>query len=170
MDTYFGFKLPKAMHKEFANTIQAISEKQGEVSPEEIMEQFRSEYLDQKEPLHFRRLHVSDLSGETKTQFDTKVDVAYTDHGAAKSFTAVGNGPIDAAQRGLQESLGLRIKVLDYEEHALQSGSNSQAAAYIHLLDSETGKVTYGVGVSSNITRASIRALFSAVNRLGLGK
>ncbi len=170
MDTYFGFKLPKAMHKEFANIIQVISEKQGEVSPEQIMEQFRIEYLDQKEPLHFRRLHVSDLSGETKTQFDTKVDVTYTDHSASKSFTAVGNGPIDAAQRGLQESLGLRIKVLDYEEHALQSGSNSQAAAYIHLLDSETGRVTYGVGVSSNITRASIRALFSAVNRLGLGK
>ena len=169
MDTYFGFKLPQAMHKEFAETIQAISEKQGEVSPEQIMEQFRSEYLDQKEPLHFRRLHVSDLSGETKSQFDTRVDVTYTDHGETKTFEAVGNGPIDAAQRGMQESLGVSIKVLDYEEHALQSGSNSQAAAYIHLLDSNTGRVTYGVGVSSNITRASIRALFSAVNRLELG-
>ncbi len=169
MDTYFGFKLPKAMHKEFANIIQAISEKQGEVSPEQIMEQFRREYLNQKEPLHFRKLRVSDLSGETKTQFDTKVSVIYTDHGEEKSFEAVGNGPIDAVQRGLQETLGISIKVLDYEEHALQSGSNSQAAAYIHLLDSNSGWVTYGVGESSNITRASIRALFSAVNRLGLG-
>lgn len=169
MDTYFGFKLPKAMHKEFANTIQTISEKQGEVSPEQIMEQFRKEYLDCKEPLHFRKLLVSDLSGETKSQFDTGVTVIYTDHGIEKRFEAVGNGPIDAVQRGMQESLGIKIKVLDYEEHALQSGSNSQAAAYIHLLDSENGKVTYGVGVSSNITRASIRALFSAVNRLGLG-
>ena len=169
MDTYFGFKLPKAMHKEFANTIQMISEKQGEVSPEQIMEQFRKEYLDRKEPLHFRKLLVSDLSGETKSQFDTGVTVIYTDHGIEKRFEAVGNGPIDAVQRGMQESLGIKIKVLDYEEHALQSGSNSQAAAYIHLLDSESGKVTYGVGVSSNITRASIRALFSAVNRLGLG-
>ena len=169
MDTYFGFKLPKAMHKEFAETIQTISEKQGEVSPEQIMDQFRSEYLDRKEPLHFRRLHVSDLSGETKSQFDTKVDVTYTDHGETKTFEAVGNGPIDAAQRGMQESLGVSIKVLDYEEHALQSGSNSQAAAYIHLLDSNTGRVTYCVVVSSNITRASIRALFSAVNRLELG-
>lgn len=170
MDTYFGFKLPKAMHKEFAETIQAISEKQGEVSPEQIMEQFRVEYLNQKEPFHFRRLHVSDLSGETKSQFDTKVNVTYTDHGETKTFEAVGNGPIDAVQRGMQESFGVSIKVLDYEEHALQSGSNSQAAAYIHLLDSDSGRVTYGVGVSSNITRASIRALFSAVNRLGLGK
>ncbi len=170
MDTYFGFKLPKAMHKEFANVIQEISEKQGEVSPDQIMGAFRETYLDRKEPIHFRRLHVYDISGEVRTEFDTKVEVEYTDHGVAKRFEAVGNGPIDAVQRGLNHELGLSVKVLDYEEHALQSGANSQAAAYIHLLDGETGRVTYGVGVSSNITRASVRAIFSAVNRLGLEK
>ena len=170
MDTYFGFKLPKAMHKEFANIIQGISEKQGEVSPDQIMEQFREEYLERKEPIHFRRLNVIDLSTEVKSEFDTKVHVIYTNHGIENSFEAVGNGPIDAVKRGIQEALDVRIKVLDYEEHALQSGSNSQAAAYIHLLDSDTGRVTYGVGVSSNITRASIRAMFSAINRLGLGE
>ena len=170
MDTYFGFKLPKAMHKEFANVIQGISEKQGEVSPEQIMEAFSKEYLEKKEPIHFRKLRIDDLSGSVKTQFDTRVTVVYTDHGVEKFFEAVGNGPIDAVKRGLSEELGLNIKVLDYEEHALQSGSNSQAAAYIHLLDSDTGHVTYGVGVSSNITRASVRAIFSAVNRLNLGE
>ena len=170
MDTYFGFKLPKAMHKEFANVIQAISEKQGEVSPDQIMDCFRREYLDQKEPVHFRKLRMDDLSDHTKTEFDTRVSVTYTDHGEEKVFEAVGNGPIDAAKRGLQEELSADIKILDYEEHALQSGSNSQAAAYIHLLDVTSGKVTYGVGVSSNITRASVRAIFSAVNRLGLGE
>lgn len=170
MDTYFGFKLPKGMQREFANVIQEISEKQGEVSPDLIMENFRREYLDRKEPIHFRRLRVDDLSGETESQFDTKVTVLYTDHGEEKTYTAVGNGPLDAVQRGLQESLGVAIKILDYEEHALQSGSNSQAAAYIHLLSADDGRVTYGVGVSSNITRASVRAIFSAVNRLELGK
>lgn len=169
MDSYFGFKLPKAMHKEFASVIQAISEKQGEVSPDQIMESFKAEYLDRKEPIHFKKLVVEDLSGTTSSQFDTKVVVTYTDHGQEKNFEAVGNGPIDAVRRGLQENAGLNIKILDYEEHALQSGSNSQAAAYIHLLDADTGRVTYGVGVSSNITRASVRAIFSAVNRLGLG-
>ena len=169
MDTYFGFKLPKGMHREFANVIQSISEKQGEVSPDQIMESFRQEYLMKKEPIHFRRLRVDDLSEETKSEFDTKVTVVYTDAGVEKSFEAVGNGPIDAVKRGLQEVLDISIKILDYEEHALQSGSNSQAAAYIHLLDAESGSVTYGVGVSSNITRASVRAIFSAVNRLGLG-
>ena len=165
MDTYFGFKLPKGMQREFANVIQHISEKQGEVSPDTIMEQFRTEYLQQKEPYHFRKLKVEDLSEET-TSFDTKVVVTYTNHGVEKVFEGVGNGPIDAVQRGLQEELDIKIKVLDYEEHALQSGSNSQAAAYIHMLDSDDGRVTYGVGVSSNITRASVRAIFSAVNRL----
>lgn len=170
MDTYFGFKLPKAMHKEFANVIQGVSEKQGEVSPEQIMECFKREYLDRKEPLHFRRLRMDDLSEAGKTEFDTHVTVVYSDHGVERTFEAVGNGPIDAVQRGLREELDIRIKILDYEEHALQSGANSQAAAYIHLLDSETGRVTYGVGVSSNITRASVRAIFSAINRLELGK
>ncbi len=170
MDTYFGFKLPKGMHKEFANVIQQVSEKQGEVSPDQIMDNFKEQYLDQKEPIHFRKLRVDDLSGETKSQFDTRVVVVYTDDGVEKSFEAVGNGPIDAVKRGLQEALDIDIKILDYEEHALQSGSNSQAAAYIHLLDVESGSVTYGVGVSSNITRASVRAIFSAVNRLGLGR
>ncbi len=170
MDTYFGFKLPKGMHREFANVIQAISEKQGEVSPDQIMESFREEYLLKKEPIHFRKLKVDDLSDETESEFDTKVTVVYTDAGTEKTFEAVGNGPIDAVKRGLQEELEISIKILDYEEHALQSGSNSQAAAYIHLLDVETGHVTYGVGVSSNITRASVRAIFSAVNRLGLGQ
>lgn len=172
MDTYFGFKLPKGMHKEFANVIQKVSEQQGEVSPEQIMEKFRQEYLEQKEPIHFRKLRMDDLSGdtETKSQFDTRVAIVYTDAGVEKTFEAVGNGPIDAAKRGLQEELDIDIKILDYEEHALQSGSNSQAAAYIHLLDVESGRVTYGVGVSSNITRASVRAIFSAVNRLELGE
>ena len=170
MDIYYGFKLPKAMHKEFANVIQKVSEVQGEVSPDEIMGKFADEYLNKKEPLHFRKLRVDDLSEETESAFDTRVTVTYTDKGVEKTFKSIGNGPIDAVKRGIEENLGFSIKILDYSEHALQSGSNSQAAAYIHLLDAETGHVTYGVGVSSNITRASVRAIFSAMNRLGLGE
>ena len=169
MDTYFGFKLPKAMHKEFANVIQKISEKQGEVSPQQIMDNFKREYLDQKEPLHFKKLRIEDLSGDVESgEFDTKVIVDYTLAGKPGTFDAVGNGPIDAVKRGLQVTFGMNIRVLDYEEHALQNGSNAQAAAYIHMMDAESGRVTYGVGVSSNITRASVRAMFSAVNRLEL--
>ncbi len=168
MDTYFGYKLPKAMHKEFAEVIQALSEKQGEVSPEEINAKFREEYIERKEPLHFRKLKVDDLSEEEETNFDTHITMIYTYKGEEKTVEGVGNGPIDAVKRAISEDLDLDIKILDYSEHALQAGSNSKAAAYIHLLDSNTGNVTYGVGESSNITRASVRAIFSAINRLGL--
>lgn len=166
MDTYFGFKLPKGMHKEFADIIQPISERQGEVAPEQIMKEFKEHYIDRKEPYHFRKLKMEDLSDEIEDEFDTKVHVIYTKNGDERSFDSEGNGPIDAVQRGFQEILKKPIKILDYSEHALQQGSNAQAAAYIHLQDEQTGTVTYGVGISSNITRASIRALFSAVNRM----
>ncbi len=165
MDTFYGFKLPKGMHKEFADVIQKISEKQGEVAPEQIMDEFRRNYLDRKEPMHFRRCQITDTEVE-KNIYATLAKVTYTDHGIEKVFEGVGNGPIDAVQRGLEEELGIQIKVLDYNEHALQIGSNAQAASYIHLMDQSSGKVTYGVGVSSNITRASVRGIFSAVNRL----
>ena len=170
MSTYYGFKLPKGMHREFADVIQAMSEKQGEVPPEQIMDAFRKEYLYKNEPLHFRKLQVTDMSSDSKTDFDTKVRVVLTDHGEMDQFEAVGNGPLDAVQRGFQIKYGMNIRILDYEEHALKSGSDSQAAAYIHLMDGDTGRITYGVGVSSNITRASVRAIFSAVNRLQLGE
>ena len=164
MDSFFGFKLPRGMHKEFADVIQKIAEKQGEVAPDQIMEEFRIEYLDRKEPYHFRKCKITDF--ESGDQFTTVAVVTYSDHGETKQFEGVGNGPIDAVKRGLEEELGISIKVLDYSEHALTSGSGAQAASYIHLMDQKTGKVTYGVGISSNITRASLRGIFSAVNRL----
>ena len=164
MDSFFGFKLPRGMHKEFADVIQKIAEKQGEVAPDQIMEEFRIEYLDRKEPYHFRKCKITDF--ESGDQFTTVAVVTYSDHGETKQFEGVGNGPIDAVKRGLEEELGISIKVLDYSEHALTSGSGAQAASYIHLMDQKTGKVTYGVGISSDITRASLRGIFSAVNRL----
>ncbi|MCI8948472.1 MAG: 2-isopropylmalate synthase [Lachnospiraceae bacterium] len=165
MDTFYGFKLPKGMHKEFADVIQKISEQQGEVAPEQIMSEFKKHYLDRKEPIHFRKCRISDAD-VGNGEFATLAKVTYTAHGIEKYFEGVGNGPIDAVQRGLEDELGIEIRVMDYSEHALSSGSSAQAASYIHVLDVKTGKATYGVGISSNITRASIRGIFSAVNRL----
>lgn len=164
MDTFFGFKLPRGMHKEFADMIQKIAERQGEVAPEQIMEEFQKNYLDRKEPYHFKKCKITDF--ESAGDFTTVAVVTYTDHGVEKQFEGVGNGSIDAVQRGLEEELGINIKVLDYSEHALTSGSGAQAASYIHMMDQDRKRVTYGVGISSNITRASLRGIFSAVNRL----
>jgi 2-isopropylmalate synthase len=166
MENYFGFKLPKAMHKEFADVIQTMSEKQGEVSPEQIMAEFKSRYLDRKEPLRFIKCKVEDIADNEKA--NTSAMIIYTDKGIEKKIEAVGNGPLDAALKGLQKELGIRVKILDYTEHALGGGENAQAASYIQMLDLDSGNTTFGVGISSNITRASIRAIFSALNRLGL--
>ncbi|SES79463.1 2-isopropylmalate synthase [[Clostridium] polysaccharolyticum] len=165
MDTYFGFKLPKGMHKEFADVIQVIAERQGEVAPDTIMAEFKAQYIDKKEPLHFRRGKLEDVS-DTSDNYDTKLTLVYTNHGEEKTAESTGNGPIDAVKSCLEKAEGVNIKILDYTEHALNSGSNAQAAAYICMLDMDTKKVTYGVGISSNITRASIRAVFSALNRI----
>ena len=165
MDTFYGFKLPKGMHKEFADIIQKIAEAQGEVDPEQIFAEFQKNYIERKEPVHFRKCQITDRELD-EGEFATVANVIYTDHGEEKRFEGVGNGPIDAIQRGLEDTLGVEIRVLDYTEHALRSGSGAQAASYIHLLDVKSGRTTYGVGISSNITRASIRGIFSAVNRL----
>lgn len=165
MDTFYGFQLPKGMHKEFADVIQKVSEAQGEVSPEQIYKEFEKDYLERKEPVHFIKCHITDTEVD-EGEFATLVQVEYKMHGVEKHFEGVGNGPIDAVRTGLEKELGIEIKILDYSEHALRSGSNAQAASYIHMLDVKSGKTTYGVGVSGNITKASIRGIFSAVNRL----
>ena len=165
MDTFYGFRLPKGMHKEFADVIQALSEKQGEVAPEQIMQEFRSCYIDRKEPIHFRKCALTDREMENG-DFLTDALLTFTENGVSRTVEGVGNGPIDAVQRALEDALDIQIQVLDYSEHALRSGSGAQAASYIHLMDQRTGRATYGVGISSNITRASFRGIISAVNRL----
>ena len=165
MDSFYGFRLPKGMHKEFADIIQKIAEKQGEVAPEQIMDEFRANYLDRKEPMHFKKCQITDKEYEGGA-FATVAILTFTDHDTERTVEGVGNGPIDAVQRAIEEALGIEIRVLDYNEHALRSGSGARAASYIHLMDVKSGRATYGVGISSNITRASIRGIFSAVNRL----
>lgn len=165
LDSMFGYKLPKGMHKEFADIIQKISEVQGEVSPQQIFDVFAESYIEKKEPMHFKTCRYTDSENENGT-YTTLATVTYLNHGVLKTFTGVGNGPIDAVQSGLEQELGIEIRIMDYEEHALTAGSGAKAASYIHLLDVKTGRTTYGVGISSNITRSSIRGIFSAINRL----
>ena len=162
MDTMYGYQLPKSMHKEFADVIQKISEKQGgEVAPEIIMEAFENEYLKQTEPFEFVRVKVDDI-GEK----DSHVILDFKYQGQLLHSTGKGNGPIDAVRNAIAQEVPIDIKVLNYSEHALGEGSHARAAAYIQMEDNKTKKVTYGVGTSSNITRASIRGFFSALNRL----
>ncbi len=168
MSKYYGFKLPKGMHREFEDAVQKACGESGKADKEQIMDTFRREYLYQNEPLHFRRIQVAEIQSDDDAAYDSRIRLIYTLGGETDQIRAEGKGPLDAVQRGFRDKYGIHIRILDYEEHALKAGSDSQAAAYIHMMDEDTGRITYGVGVSSNITRASVRAIFSGVNRLGL--
>ena len=165
LDFLYGYKLPKGMQREFADYIQRISEKEGEVSPDRILEVFLAEYVEAKEPLLFKNLRSMDMENE-KDRYISFVQLSFENQGMLKELSASGSGPIEAVANALQKELKKDFEVIDYSEHALSSESSAKAVSYIHLLDKESGKKTYGVGISSNITRSSVRALFSAINRL----
>lgn len=164
MNTVYGYKLPKEMQREFADVIQKISEKEGgEVSPSRIMEAFEKHYLKLKEPFEFTSLRVEDDQDDD----DTRVVLNFKYKGEEVHSEAGGNGPIDAAKIAVRQCVpSVDVTILNYDEHALSEGSHAKAACYIQMKDNRSGNVTFGVGVSSNITRASIRAMFSALNRL----
>ena len=164
MNTVYGYKLPKAMHREFADVIQLISETEGgEVAPARIMEAFRGEYLKRKTPYEFISAKVED----DHTDEETRVTLVFRYHDREIISEGRGTGPIDAVKVAIKNGVGAAdFTIVDYDEHALSEGSHAKAAAYIQMKDNKTGKVTFGVGVSGNITRASIRGVFSALNRL----
>ncbi len=164
MNTVYGYKLPKAMQREFADVIQKISETEGgEVPPSRIMEAFQQQYLKNKSPFELKYVNFRDEEDDD----ETFVSLDFTYRGEAIHSEAQGNGPIDAVKLAIRQCVNnVDITVLDYDEHALSEGSGAKAAAYIQMRDNRNGNVTFGVGVSSNITRASIRGMFSALNRL----
>ena len=163
MSTMFGYKLPKAMQREFADVIQKISEEEGgEVAPERIMECFQAEYLDRKSPYELLRVKFEEDQEE-----EVNIRLSFRYKNEEMEADGKGEGPVDALKDALRQSIkDLDVTILDFDEHALSEGSKAKAAAYIQMRDNKTGNVTFGVGVSSNITKASFRGIFSALNRL----
>ena len=168
MSTVYGYKLPKAMQREFADVIQKISEEEGgETKPARIMEAFKEEYLTCKEPFELISFKENDCTASGSEDEESCVKLVFKYRGEEICSEASGNGPIDAVKLAIKQSMqGLDFKILDYDEHALSQGSGAKAAAYIQMQDNRTGNITFGVGVSGNITKASIRGIFSAMNRL----
>lgn len=165
MDHCYGFKIPKTMQKEFADVIQKITEGKGEVSPTEVKEAFDKEYLNLETPFKLVKCTISDIS-DNDGEEDTKVNVIIVYNGESKEIEGIGNGPIDAFKAALAESSLISVKIIDYTEHALSTGSEAKAAAYVYMERNDTNKKTFGVGVDSNITKASIKSMISAINRL----
>ncbi|HCW54611.1 MAG TPA: 2-isopropylmalate synthase [Clostridium sp.] len=165
MDHCYGFKLPKTMQKEFADVIQKISESIGEVSPVQVMEVFTKEYIDLQEPFKLVKATFSDISDKSGKE-DTKADISIIYNGQERKISGIGNGPIDSFKKALAASSLINVKIIDYTEHAMSTGSEAKAASYVYMERQDNGNKTFGVGVDSNITRASVKSMMSAINRL----
>jgi len=60
------------------------------------------------------------------------------------------------------------ISVEDYTEHAMHSGSDARAAAYLECKTAD-GRTVWGVGIDEDIATASVRAVLSAANAAAAG-
>jgi 2-isopropylmalate synthase len=150
--------LPRRLQIEFSQVVQSHTDDQGgEVMPDQMWEIFEREYLSRTEPLQLNAVHTSSASGERDA---LRVGIYF--NGERQELEGLGNGPI-AAFVDVVGGLGFDVRVLDYAEHAMASGGDAKAAAYLECAIG--GQVYWGVGVDANIVTASLRAVVSAVNR-----
>ncbi|WP_263170556.1 2-isopropylmalate synthase [Streptomyces sp. SCSIO ZS0520] len=157
--------LPRRMQIEFSRIIQAKTDAEGgEVTPGAIWSVFQDEYLPNPDN-PWGRIQVRDggqaTSGTSGGGADTLTVEAEVD-GAHTVLSGTGNGPISAFFDALQ-SIGIDVRLLDYQEHTMSEGASALAASYIECAIGD--KVLWGIGIDANTTRASLKAVVSAVNR-----
>ena len=164
MQHTFGFELPKAMHPEFGHIVQVETDRVGtELKPERIFELFRENYMDAVKPYELVRHSFAEFTDEDGHSHVTFAGtLRHTD--TTFQVQGSGNGPIDAFFNAIHGQKMDRFTFVDYKEHAIKQGSDSQAVAYIHLQDQD-GKDWFGVGMSHNINLAPLKGILSAINR-----
>ncbi|MFJ6941082.1 2-isopropylmalate synthase [Streptomyces sp. NPDC101132] len=156
--------LPRRMQIEFSKIIQAKTDAEGgEVTPKEIWSVFQDEYLPNPDNPWGRIQLRSGQSTTDKDGTDTLTVDAVVD-GVETTLAGSGNGPISAFFDALA-GIGVDARLLDYTEHTMSEGASAQAASYIEC--AIDGRVLWGIGIDANTTRASLKAVISAVNRAG---
>ena len=156
----FGYTLPKEMAAEVGYFIKEISDHaHKELTPAEILVSFQHEYQNKDMPIA-----LQDVTWVRENGY-TAADVTLAIHNETFYLSAKGNGPLDAVSNVLKiANPAIKYHFVDYEEHALETNSDSKASAYVVIAD-ESGRRYWGVGVDSDITMASVYALITAVNR-----
>lgn len=154
--------LPRRMQIEFSKIIQAKTDAEGgEVTPKDIWSVFQDEYLPNPDN-PWGRIQVKTGQSTTDTDGVDSLTVEAQVDGEDTVLTGSGNGPISAFFDALQ-SIGIDVRLLDYQEHTMSEGASAQAASYIECAIED--KVLWGIGIDANTTRASLKAVVSAVNR-----
>ncbi|MGP4010274.1 2-isopropylmalate synthase [Streptomyces sp. 4N124] len=156
--------LPRRMQIEFSKIIQAKTDAEGgEVTPKDIWTVFQDEYLPNPgNP--WGRIQVKNGQSTTDTDGVDTLHVEAEVDGVETTLVGTGNGPISAFFHALQ-GIGVDARLLDYQEHTMSEGASAQAASYIEVAIED--KVLWGIGIDANTTRASLKAVVSAVNRAG---
>ena len=164
MQHSFGFDLPKAMHPEFGHIVQVETDRVGkELKPDAIYDLFKTHYIDAVKPYQLVQHSFAEFTDEAGHSHVTFAGtIRHTD--TVFQVQGSGNGPINAFFNAIHGQKMDRFTFIDYKEHAVKQGSDSQAVAYIHLQD-ENGRDWFGVGMSHNINLAPLKGILSAINR-----
>lgn len=157
LENSYGYILPAKMREHFGYTVKDVSDHaHKELHPEEVLEIFEKTYLNKDHPIFVREAHF-------KQGPMTEACVTALIGGHKMELTALGNGRLDAVCNALKEATGAAFTLQSYNEHSLDQGSHSRAAGYVGL-SWDNGKFTWGAGVDTDIIRAGIKALVSAIN------
>ena len=166
METEHGVVMPRRLQVEFSGVVQRHTDTHGgEVSADGIWSMFARTYLDADTPVRYREHHLFEHGSAQGIRIS--VDIGGTPH----LLIGEGNGPIDAAVHALQTA-GISVQVRSYEERSMApsgEAGNAQACAFMEIAGGERGEC-YGVGIDGNIVTASLKALVSGINRLGIGR
>ena len=158
MEQRFGFNIPKKMREDFGYIVKGVSDHlHKELQPDEIFNIFKDTYVNIEEPMKMTEAHFEQKDGII-------AHVTVERDGETTVLTGKGNGRLDASTNAFEEVMMGKYTIETYEEHAISTGSNSKACAYIGLSDAY-GHTTWGVGIHDDIINASIIALVSAINR-----
>lgn len=169
MESDFGYEIPKWMQPSFGTVIQSEVDRTGrELLPKEIHDLFHGEYIRLHEPYSMKKCTINweDREPERDDEVSTIIHCVLDRNGKDVSFSEAGNGPVDAFVRGVREHTDLDFSVDEYAEHAIGHSADAKAIAYIRIRDAE-GRESIGAGIDSNISLASIKAVLSAMNRMG---
>jgi 2-isopropylmalate synthase len=163
----YNLDLPRRLQIEFSQVVQRVTDDQGgEVSPAELWRIFQDEYLPaaagDAAGTSWGRFALKGIRQTSDGNSSDQLSVDVVDAGTGVTLEGRGNGPIAAFVDALS-TLDVDVRVLDYTEHAMSSGGDATAAAYVECAVGE--RVLWGVGVDPNIVRASLKAVMSAVNR-----
>ena len=164
LENEYGLELPRRLQIEFSRVVQQEMDASGkELQAKDLWTLFRKEYrLDEIAAPKQRAMSETDEAGNTRVSLKADVQLG----GRTVSLQGEGTGPVDAFVAGLNATGLAQVRVMDYREHAIGSGANAQAVAYLEL---RVGDHTlFGVGMDADILTASLKGILSGLARAGV--